>query len=225
MTQLGAFIELGRDIIAFDRTRAFGGDHRHVSLSPGTSRAQPGFMGHTFSGTVIVGQNPGEGNFGTWAKDNRELDGLLGAWHEQGTLQAYDAAFSFFRRTFANSPGWHDWVAPILLAGNISLEHIAVLNLVKVPTRQNRKPTSVMYREDWQWTKKQLDLLTPTVVVAGGVEVHRQITRRYADPPFALHLQNRARAIPGLSFVELERQRRLEPAAIGTAIKARTTSL
>lgn len=220
MSLIQDFVELGREIIAFDRTTAFGDDYKRVSVSPGTSHAQPGFMGHHFAGVVVLGQNPGEGNFGPWLKDNWELDRLLEAWERRADISAYDAAFAFFLRTFANSPGWRDWVGPILQAGKISIEEVAVLNLVKVPTKKNRNPTSRIYRSDWQWTEKQLDLLQPKIVVAGGVEVSRQLDRRYPNPPFVVHVQNRAKAIPGLSFDQLLGRRKQEADSIGTAIRA-----
>jgi hypothetical protein len=217
---LEEFIELGRNIILFDRVTAYGTDYKHVSQGPAVSHAQPGFIGHDYKGVVVLGQNPGEGNFGTWEKDNRELEALLGAWLDSRGQAAYDRAFAFFVRSFDNSPAWRDWTGSILTSGRLSIENIAVLNLVKMATKKNRLPTSRMFDEDWKWTKDQLELLAPKIVVAGGKAVHRELGRLWPVQPFQLLLQNRARAIPGLRFDQLQRRRADEVETIGTAIRA-----
>ena len=208
------FIKLGRQIINFDYESAYGSDYRRVSTYPAVALPQPGFVGHSYKGVVILGLNPGEGAFRSWPELNREFGDLIQGWGRRADVATYNRVFSFFLGNFANSPTWDGWTRLVLEAASISVEDIALLNLVKVATKGDAKPTSKMFAVDWEWTRKQLDVLQPKVVVAGGVAVLEQFNRRWIGiPPFQVHEQNRRRSIPGPS-------RRQQAQLIAEAIRA-----
>ena len=88
------FIDLGRDILRWDRRTAYGADWSHVAPPPAISLASPGFLGEGYCGVVLLAQNPGHGEHR--GGPHRRWDDLLAAWRDEGTLRAYREAFKFY---------------------------------------------------------------------------------------------------------------------------------
>ena len=195
---LNAFIRIGQDIMRWDRRKAYGSDYSRVAAGPpALSVASPGFLGHKYRGIVILNQNPGLGKLRGEA--HRRWDGLLVAWRDQGTRQAYDATFEFYTRDFPQVQMWQQWVAPVLQAARLSVEEIGYLNIGKSVLIRNQPPRSgdVIFQADWSWTRQQLELLNPVVLVAGGRTVGALLDELWPSPPFEVVVQNRARSQNG----------------------------
>ncbi|MDP6582333.1 MAG: hypothetical protein QF681_16895 [Vicinamibacterales bacterium] len=193
---LADFVSLGQEILRCDWTAHYGKDASRVAPSPpALAYAQPGFLGGDYTGLVVVGQNPGVGADAFWEKRHRVWDPLLRAWRDEGTVSAY----ADFHRTWQTGDlpywtVWWKWVEPVLSRISLNENHVAYLNLVKNQTSENRPPTVGMYDADWMFTRRQLDVLNPKVVIAGGLAVERQIRKHWPDAPFRLVSQNRIRS-------------------------------
>lgn len=189
------FIDLGREILRWDRRAAYGADWSRVAPSPpAIGFASPGFVGEHYRGVVLLAQNPGHGEHRGTA--HRKWDQLLSAWRDEGTLQAYREAFGFYVQDFQQVVTWRSWSEPVLRAAGLSPRDIAYLNLGKSPLTGNPPPSSRarIFGADWYWTRKQLELLEPLVIVAGGLAVANLLEQFWRDPPFAVIAQNRARS-------------------------------
>lgn len=224
MSLLQDFIKLGQEIIHSDYESAYGQDYKRVSAFPAVALPQPGFLGHSYRGVVILNQNPGKGNFGSWPDDNRRFGELIRAWEAKGDTKSYDAAFKFFESKFLDSPTWRDYTDPVLRAARITLEDVAVLNLVKFATKKKVTITQRMFDADWVWTQQQLQLLAPSIVVTGGLLVNKQLYRQWPTMSFKVVEQNQVKAVKGETGSQRAKRRSDEANAIGAAIKATLNS-
>ena len=207
------FIDLGREILRWDRRAAYGADWSRVAPSPpAIGLASPGFLGDDYCGVVLLGQNPGHGEHRGTA--HRRWDRLLSAWRDEGTLQAYREAFRFYLQDFKQVVTWSSWSEPVLRAAGLKPRDVAYLNLGKSPLTENPPPRSRarIFEADWYWTRKQLELLDPLVVVAGGLAVADLLDQFWPDPPFGVIRQNRARS-------QNKAARAAQAGAIGRQIK------
>ena len=189
------FIDLGREILRWDRRAAYGPDWSRVALAPpAIGLASPGFLGEDYRGVVVLGQNPGHGEHR--GGPHRRWDQLLAAWRDEGTLRAYREAFKFYVQDFQHVTTWTSWSEPLLRSAGLAPRDVAYLNLGKSPLTGNPPPSprDHIFRADWYWTHKQLELLDPVVVVAGGLAVARLLAHFWPDPPFGVIPQNRARS-------------------------------
>ena len=179
----------------WDRREAYGADWDRVALSPPALRlASPGFLGREYRGLVVLAQNPGLG--AERGSEHRRWDRLLAAWRDEGTIAAYEEAFRFYLADFQHVAAWRQWVAPVLAAADLSAREVAYLNMGKSVLRQNKTPKARdrIFEADWRWTRVQLELLAPDVVLAGGKAVARLLNRYWPDPPFGVIAQDRARS-------------------------------
>jgi hypothetical protein len=190
---LDNFVRVGQEILSCDWAARYGPGIARVAPSPpGIGYAQPGFLGRDYRGLVFVGQNPGAGAL---RADAHQLwKRVFRDWHEQGTVAAYSEAFRFWRDDLNAWPVWTQWIKPILERLSLTEDHIGYLNLCKNATTNNTPPTAHMYRSDWAWTRQQLELLQPRVVVAGGVAVDKRLNTHWPTPPFIVLPQNRVRS-------------------------------
>ena len=189
------FIYLGREILRWDRRAAYGPDWSRVAPSPpAIGLASPGFLGEAYRGVVLLAQNPGHG--AQRSGPHRRWDQLLAAWRDEGTLQAYREAFEFYVQDFRHVTTWTSWSAPLLRASGLKLGDVAYLNLGKSPLAGNPPPSSRtrIFEADWYWTRRQLELLAPVVIVAGGLAVARLLARFWPSPPFVVIPQDRSRS-------------------------------
>ena len=209
---LREFVQMGQEIMNWDRREAYGADWSRVAPSPAIGLASPGFLGEEYADVVILAQNPGLGK----GRDDahREWDRLLNAWRDGGTIRAYRDAFEFYLEDFQQVAAWRNWVAPILDAAAISARSVAYLNLGKSVLRDNQtpKPQDPIFRADWHWTRAQLEMLEPIVVVAGGKAVADLLKDFWPNRPFQVIVQNRARSQNMATRVARARE-------IGTLIK------
>ena len=153
----------------WDRREAYGADFSRVAPSPpALGLASPSFLGRDYRGLVVLGQNPGLG--ARRGSEHRIWDGLLTAWRDEGTTESYGKAFRFYLDDFQHVAAWRQWVEPVLLAADLSAHEVAYLNLGKSVLRKNEPPRSPdpIFEADWRWTRAQLDLLEPAIVLAGG---------------------------------------------------------
>jgi hypothetical protein len=219
---LDNFVRMGQEILSCDWTSYYGSDFTRVAPSPpGVGYAQPGFVGRDYRGLVFVGQNPGVG--AGRADEHRLWKREFQKWHDQGTVAAYTDVFQFWRRDLNEWDVWKTYIKPVLHHLGFTEDHIGYLNLCKNATTTNTSPTPHMYRSDWAWTRRQLELLEPRVVVAGGKEVAKQLNKRlttdWPAPSFIVLPQNRARARPGLTYDALVRERAHEADLLANDIR------
>ena len=191
------FIDLGREILRWDRREAYGADWSLVAPSPpAIGLASPGFLGEDYRGVVLLAQYPGHGEHRGAA--HRRWDRLLSAWRDQGTLEAYRESFKFYLQDFQQVVTWSRYSAPVLRAAGLKPHDVAYLNLGKSPLVGNpasrSRPVLRILKADWHWTRKQIEVLDPRVVVAGGLEVERVLHRFWLAPPFVVIPQNRDRS-------------------------------
>lgn len=190
---LDNFVRVGQEILSCDWAARYGPDIARVAPSPpGVGYAQPGFLGHNYRELVFIGQNPGVG--ADRADIHRRWERAFRTWHEQGTVAAYSEVFELWRRDLNAWPVWTQWIEPVLDRLGLTEDHIGYLNLCKNATSSNTPPTAHMYRSDWAWTRQQLELLQPRVVVAGGVAVAERLDLHWPTPPFLVLSQNRERS-------------------------------
>lgn len=189
------FIRLGQEIMRWDRQGAYGADFTRVAPSPpALGVASPGFLGREYRGLVVLNQNPGLG--ARRGSEHRIWDRLLTAWRDEGTIEAYDEAFMFYLADFRHVAVWRQWVEPVLDAAGLGAHAVAYLNLGKSVLRKNEPPRArdPIFEADWRWTRAQLDLLEPDVVLAGGKAVANLLSRYWPNPPFDVIVQDRARS-------------------------------
>ncbi len=184
------FAALGAELLARAPIAAYRGVD-HVALDPITL-AQPGFCGIDYRGLTIVGLNPGRGTGDAAARLRRWNDAYM-RWRDSG-WSGYEEALGYWKSDIERWRVWNQWIAPVLSVAGVSADEIAYLNLVKVPTANDQKPTVRLLDVDWPWTRQQLELLDPTIVLAGGVAVSDEIRKRWPSIPFELITQNRARS-------------------------------
>lgn len=190
---LDTFVRVGQEILSCDWASHYGSDVARVAPSPpGVGYAQPGFLGRDYRRLVFIGQNPGVG--ADRADVHRLWERAFRTWHEQGTVAAYSEAFQVWRRDLNAWPVWTQWIKPSLDRISLTEDHIGYLNLCKNATSTNAPPTARMYRSDWAWTRQQLELLQPRVVVAGGVAVAKLLNTFSPTPPCIVLSQNRVRS-------------------------------
>ena len=198
--QLVRFIELGQQIIALDRQAELGRDFSRVAVQPpSVGVAQPGFMGAEYKGLVILGRNPGTGDnrpsrYGFESK-LAEWHRALEKWRDLGSLQAYMSAFDCWMGDLKEWRVWSMYVEPILDRLQIDPSNIAYLNLFQSPTIANTRPTPRMFRIGWTWTKRQLDILAPKAVIAGGKDVGAQLRAQWSKPSCEILVQDRNRSL------------------------------
>lgn len=194
------FVHIGQDILSCNWATRYGHHIARVAPSPpGVGYAQPGFVGRDYRG-LVVSRNPAVGTGRDEA--HRLWDQAFRKWLDQGTVDAYLKVFQLWQRDF-NEWGVEKYIKPILELRNFTEDHIGYLNLCKNATISNIEPTVRMYKSDWEWTERQLKLLQPRVVVAGGVEVDRQLKRFWTSRSCRVLTQNRIRS---QSRAELDRQ-------------------
>ena len=188
---LQEFIRIGQDIMRWDRREAYGADWDRVAEAPpDLAFPPPGYLGPDYRGVVFLDSNPSSAperraEHGRW-------DALFEKWRDEGTTEAYDAVFEAYLRYFPTLQYWQREVAPILRAANLEPRQICYLNLSKsVPRDKTTKP---MFQTDWPWTRKQLDLLRPAIVVLGGKGVGKLFKEFWPDPPFGVIVQDRDRS-------------------------------
>jgi hypothetical protein len=193
---LKTFVHIGQEILSCDDWAAHygsSGNARVAPSPPGVGYAQPGFVGRDYRGLVIVNQNPSAG----FGRDDvhRDWERAFRKWHNQGTVDVYLETFRFWQSDVHAWKVWTQWVEPILyrLRPRLTEDHIGYLNLCKNATIPNKAPTERMYRSDWEWTGRQLTLLQPRVVVAGGKEVAKQLNTLWPAPPVKVLVQDRNR--------------------------------
>ena len=191
---LDDFVRVGQEILSCDWAAHYGRhDIARVAPSPpGVGYAQPGFLGRDFRGLVFVGQNPGVG--ADRADVHRRWERAFRMWHDHGRVAAYLETFQFWQSDLNAWPVWTQWIKPILDRISLTEDHIGYLNLCKNATSTNTPPTARMYRSDWAWTRQQLDLLQPRVVVAGGLSVDRKLNTLWPSRSCMVLPQNRERS-------------------------------
>jgi hypothetical protein len=187
---INRFVSIGQELLQRD-SAVYGAAVSDAVLEPITV-AQPGWVGPDYRGVVLIGQNPGRGTGDATARLKRQNDAYL-AWRDNGR-PGYEQALKLLMADVLNWRVWNQWVRPLLSRARLSAGQVGYLNLVKVPTVDDKKPTAAMFKIDWPWTLRQLEALEPRVVVAGGVAVATELEKRRAPQPFELLTQNRVRS-------------------------------
>lgn len=218
-----AFIELGRRVIHEATPDRYGRDAIHVPPAPPACRfPQPGFVGRSFSGIVILNPHPGEGARSGREATHRRWDMVLERWLKEGGGESYESALRLWEADRAEwGPVWTRWLAPLLAEAGLSVDQVAFLNLIK---NQLRSGTSEAIQGriaevDWEFTAAQLTLLKPTAVLAAGKFVGRMLDHLASEPLFDVRVQNRARARRGINGPELAVLERQERAALATWLR------
>lgn len=207
------FVALGREIIQRRPDAAYGSDSSRVAPSPPAVRLpQPGFVGHRYSGVVIVNQNPGWG-------EKRFCEGritvesiahwgnVLDRWAREGTIDAYEAAYRLWVEDAGGWRVWNRWIKPLLLPSGLGREDVAYLNLVFSPTKNNKPPTKRMYAADFPLVVRQIQVLSPRVVIAGGkTGVGDQIQKLGGLPGVEMLTQNRVQNRPRVEVEAMGQQ-------------------
>jgi len=189
------FVTLGQEILKCDWRQHYGSDFGRVAPSPpGIAYAQPGFVADDYRGVVLVGQNPGVGDTPDRARAHRVWDKHLEPWATGGGVEDYRAVLALWLRDLSNWAVWHQWCAPLLQRSGLTVQNIGYLNIVKNQTTKNGAPTARMYEADWRWTQRQLEVLQPRIVIAGGKAVGDVINRYWRNAPFEVVVQNRIRS-------------------------------
>jgi hypothetical protein len=87
------------------------------------------------------------------------------------------------------------YIEPLLIDLHLTAYEIAYLNLFQSPTIANSRPTPRMFAKAWPWTRQQLEVLQPRMVVAGGKEVGSLLHSFWPAPPFRVLVQDRNRSL------------------------------
>lgn len=192
---LQEFIRIGQDIMRWDRREAYGADWDRVAEAPpDLAFPPPGYLGPDYRGVVFLDSNPSSAperraEHGRW-------DALFEKWCDEGTVEAYDAVFEAYLRYFPTLQYWQREVEPILRAANLEPRQICYLNLSKSVPRDNNTTKRIL-RIDWLWTRKQLDLLRPAIVVLGGKGVGNLFKEFWPDSPLRAVVQDRSKSQQG----------------------------
>jgi len=190
---LADFVRVGQEILSCDWAAHYGPDIARVAPSPpGVGYAQPGFLGRDYRGVVFIGQNPGVG--ADRAEVHRLWERAFRGWHDHGTVASYAETYQLWQSDLHGWTVWTQWIKPILDRLSLTEDHIGYLNLCKNAATGNAAPTTRMYQSDWAWTRRQVELLQPRVVIAGGVAVANRINMHWPAPPFIVLTQNRVRS-------------------------------
>lgn len=160
MADLEQWISLGQRMLQEDPSAHYRSVLDEVLLDPITV-PQPGVVGPEYGGVILIALNPGRGT-GDASARLRQQDTLLRRWRADGA-PAYDAVFQHWQRDVDEWRVWRSWVQPVLAAAGVKRSQIAYLNLVKVPTVRDKKPSQQLLDLDWGWTAEQLRLLAPKV--------------------------------------------------------------
>ena len=206
------FVALGQRMLQVDLADHYGKGMPLIHTGQGAVvLPQPGFVGEAYPGLVIIGSNPGRGK--NRAKAHRCWNDALGRWRAEGTIDAYRAVHELWLRDREAWNAWRDWVAPVLLAANLTAENIAYVNMVKMPTAKNKaRPDAVLVDTDWPWTRRQLHVLKPVVVLVGGIGISEALFKKWSEPDAVVLVQNRYRRLR-------RAQRRDNAQRLGTEIR------
>lgn len=195
------FIALGASIIREALPARYGADGRFVpEAPPAVGTPQPGFVGRRYRGVVILAPHPGEGGRASREPVHRVWDQVIAAWSANPSSETYDAVLRLWAEDREEwGPVWTRWTEPVLRGAGLAPDEVAFLNLIKNPLISNTSPLAQrrMAAVDWDWTKRQLDLLKPRAVVAGGKLVSEFLRSRVGND-FAVREQNRAIARAGV---------------------------
>ena len=196
----------------WDRREAYGADWSRVAEAPPDLTVPvPGYLGPNYRGIVLLDMNPSSAPERRTA--HREWDARFKRWRDEGTIEAYSAVFEAYLRYFPTLRYWKQKVQPVLRSAGITPREVCYLNLSKSAIRGNKQPTKGIIRADWHWTDRQLQLLAPRFVVAGGKGVGHLLDGLMPNPRFEVRVQDRMQGQKS-SVVTAEAGR------IGRAIKA-----
>ena len=206
------FVALGREIIQRRPDAAYGADSSRVAPSPPAVRLpQPGFAGDQYADIAIINQNPGWG--GKRFRDGRitvqsiaHWGDVLERWARDGTIDAYAAAYRLWAQDTGGWRVWNRWIQPMLEPAGLGREHIAYLNLVFSPTAGNKPPTDHMYEADFPLVARQIEILSPSIVIAGGKKVGDKIQEFGGFPGATLLIQNRVQNRPRVEIEAMGQQ-------------------
>lgn len=158
--------------------------HRHA----GDLLAQPGFVGPQFElgNLVLLGMNPGAGdNKGLSSLDQhryRILKRLRDASSPAEELSAFDDLVEDYLNAFPHREFYTNYIDPILSGSGITIEEVAVLNLLKWRTEEkiDNDLLKELYERSWKHhTRPQIDLLRPGMVVVLGSDAASNFRRLY----------------------------------------------
>lgn len=216
-SMLREFISIGQELLRSNLAARYGSDHARIAPSPSLVFPQPGLLGDDYRGVVVLNRNPGVG--ANRSDLHRVWDRELEKWLRQGTSEAYRDVYSLWERDLAAWDIWTDWIRPALSRAGLTESNICFLNLFKCATPGNKPPTATMYRTDWAITKRQIELVAPSVVLT-STDAAIQLMKSWPNPPFRLLVQNRARARAGMDYAQLQAARRAEADAIARELVA-----
>ena len=209
---LREFIRIGQEILRWDRREAYGDAWDRVADAPPDLKfPPPGYLGPDYGGAVFLDCHPSSAP--DRRVEHRLWDDLFRDWRDEGTAKAYSAVFEAYLRYFPTLRYWKQNVEPILNAAGLGPRRICYLNLSKSVPRGERIPKPIL-RADWPWTRKQLDLLQPAIVVLGGKGVHSLFSEFWPDSPLRVVVQDRRRNQTGIARQDQARRiaRRIEAA-------------
>lgn len=189
---LQEFIRIGQDIMRWDRQEAYGADWDRVAEAPpDLALPPPGYLGSAYRGVVFLDSNPSSAPERRIA--HHRWDILFERWRDEGAVEAYHAVFEAYLRYFPTLPYWQQWIEPVLGVAGLGPRDICYLNLSKSVPRDNKTSRGI-FHADWPWTRKQLDLLRPAIVVLGGKGVGKLFKELWPDSPLRIVVQDRIRS-------------------------------
>jgi len=165
--------KLWQAILRTETVSLFGEEYasRLLSASWFDQLAQPGYVGAEYSGRVVfVSMNPGNGDGGLSADDQKQYPALIGL--RDAAPNELVLAFQQLNTILAEiTPHWRIYkqlVAPILSRANIPVSQIAWLTLLQWRTKP-KVGLRPLYDRCWSaHTKAQIDLLKPEMTILLG---------------------------------------------------------
>jgi len=147
---------------------------------------QPGFIGCDYrpGGVLLLGQNPGSDPKGKGMSPSDQLQyRLLSALRDASDNAEALAAFKNLMSALGVKvmPHWaiaRNVVQPLLNDLGVNLNQVAYTNMVKFRTNDSGF-ANTLYEKSWELTSEQIDLLSPSIIVALGVATHRGFMKRY----------------------------------------------
>jgi hypothetical protein len=176
---------LWRRILRSDPSHLFGPEvARSLDRNWGDRIPQPGFVGprYRIGGLVFVSMNPGGGRGGGLGPEDiahyEALGKLRDRSEEDAVMQFRDLNALLLR----HMPTWRIFqvfVQPVLSYGALDFSEVGYLNLLKWRT-QSSSGLNKLYDLSWHdHTRKQFDLLQPSIVIAIGSDAGNAFRRHH----------------------------------------------
>ena len=175
------------ETLRLDPEAIFGAEaKRLLNRNWGDRIPQPGYVGFNYrpGGLVFVSMNPGGGPLEGLGEEDLSMYEALKRLRDCNTGQVTKsfAALSHLLHSVMQTWKIHKvFVAPVLESSRNDFSNVAYLNLLKWRTKKSSNLRN-LYKLSWNnHTKKQVELLQPSDVVAIGADAGREFRRYYTN--------------------------------------------